>query len=157
MRWLVLAAAALAPGCGDSRAYNLDGGDQVAAGAAYAQARGCASCHQAGDGSGTLTGQLAPVAGTQAYGGNLTSDRTTGLGAWADIEIVRAIRFGLDNGGAALCPAMPRYPAMGDVEAGAIVAYLRSLPSVTHAVPDSMCPPIKPTPPPDMAQPPSDL
>ena len=54
---------------------------------------------------------------------------------------------------AELCPTMPRFDAIGDVEADAIVAYLRSLPAVTHAVAPSMCPPVKPPPGPDMAMP----
>ena len=55
---------------------------------------------------------------------------------------------------------MPRFdgtdktqPFMTDVEATAIVAYLRSLKPVDNAVPESMCPPIKPRPPADMAVP----
>jgi hypothetical protein len=48
----------------------------------------------------------------------------------------------------------PNQPAMTDVEATAIVAYLRVLAPVTHAVPESMCPPLKPPPAADMAVPP---
>ncbi|MCA1663902.1 MAG: hypothetical protein LC659_06500, partial [Myxococcales bacterium] len=61
-----------------------------------------------------------------------------------------------------LCPTMPRFdgsdpkqPAMTDVEATAIVAYLRALAPVTHAVAASMCPPLKPPAAADMAAPPS--
>ena len=77
----------------------------------------------------------------------------TGIGGWADEQIIRAFRYGIDTDNAELCPAMPRYPTIGDVEARAIVAYLRSLPAVERAIPDSMCPPVKPTPGPDMAMP----
>jgi hypothetical protein len=38
----------------------------------------------------------------------------------------------------------PAQPAMTDVEANAIVAYLRALPAVKRAIPESQCPPIKP-------------
>jgi hypothetical protein len=33
---------------------------------------------------------------------------------------------------------------MGDDEARAIIAYLRAIPAVSHAIPASVCPPIKP-------------
>ena len=41
-------------------------------------------------------------------------------------------------------------PFMTDVEADAIIAYLRSLAPVTRTIPGSMCPPLKPAPPVDM-------
>jgi hypothetical protein len=129
----------------------LDGGHLATTGAAFVAQRGCPTCHQPSDHAGTLAGQLTPVAGTQAYGANLTPDPATGLGDWADIAIVRAIRFGVDDTGNALCPSMPRYADMGDVEADAILAYLHSLPPVVRAIPASSCPPIKPLPSTDMA------
>jgi hypothetical protein len=52
---------------------------------------------------------------------------------------------------------MPRFPTMGDIEARAIVAYLRSLPAVSRVIPDSNCPPVKPIPSPDMAMPSLDM
>jgi hypothetical protein len=58
----------------------------------------------------------------------------------------------------------PSQPFMTDLEAGAIVAYLRSLLPVTRTdggIPASKCPPLKPPPPVDMAValdgPPADL
>ncbi len=93
-----------------------------------------------------------------AYGDNLTPDVATGLGAWADIEIVRAMRNGVDHANMVLCPTMPRYdgsdgtvPAMTDLEADLIVDYLRSLPAVSRTIPVSVCPPIEPPVPPDSA------
>jgi hypothetical protein len=98
-----------------------------------------------------------------AYGANLTADHATGIGDWADIEIVRAMRFGLDPEGQPLCPPMPHddgtdpsQPFMTDLESSAIVAYLRSLAPVARAdggIPASTCPPLKPPPPIDMALP----
>jgi hypothetical protein len=154
--WLglfVVAAAGLAA-CDDS-AYDRDGGELVAEGWAFVQQRGCPTCHQ--DLDGTLSGQSTPRPGTTAYPHNLTSDPATGLGAWADIEIVRALRYGFDPDDNPLCPPMPRFdgtdpgqPFMTDLEASAIVAYLRSLPAVQRARPPSYCPPLK-SPPGDMA------
>jgi hypothetical protein len=160
MRWLVVVASLAfgALGCNHgARAYDLDGGDLVVVGAAFVEQRGCATCHQPSDGSGTLAGDRAPLTGTLAFPANLTPDRQTGIGGWADVQIVRAVRYGVDNQGAELCPTMPRFSAMGTLEADAIVAYLRSLPSVAHMIPDSNCPPVKPLPMPDMALPPTDL
>ncbi len=137
-------------GCSDGT-FALDAGDQAPLGAAYVAQRNCGQCHRAPD--GTLSGQTTPEPGTSAYGSNLTPDIATGLGGWADIQIIRAMRFGVDNRLEPLCPPMMHYGDMGDVEARAIVAYLRSLPTVPRAIPASTCPPLKPHPPIDMAVP----
>ncbi|HEY0156050.1 MAG TPA: c-type cytochrome [Thermoanaerobaculia bacterium] len=60
---------------------------------------------------------------------NITPDRETGIGAWTDGEIVRAMREGVNREGEALFPIMP-YPHLrhlSDEDAYAIVAYLRTL------------------------------
>jgi hypothetical protein len=155
MRWWCLAAIVLG-GCGSSHSsINGDAGEQAAIGAQFVQQRGCGRCHDSA--AGTLAGNDVAVVGTMAYPANLTPDRTTGIGGWADEQIIRAFRYGIDHNDDELCPAMPRFPDIGDVEANAIVAYLRSLPSVMHEVTPSMCPPLKPLPSPDMAMPPTDL
>jgi len=68
-------------------------------------------------------------------GKNLTPDKTVGLGAWSDGEIVRAIREGVSRDGRPLFPQMP-YRAyrtsLSDEDALAIVAYLRTLPPSSH-------------------------
>jgi hypothetical protein len=148
---------ALLCGCGES-SYDLDGGDAITVGALFVQQRNCAKCHRAPD--GTLSGRTTPVEGL-VYPANLTPDVQTGLGGWADIEIVRAMRFGVDNQGELLCPQMPHFDGtsqvadyhdyMTDVEANAIVAYLRSLAPVSKNIPASMCPPIKPPALPDLS------
>ena len=66
-------------------------------------------------------------------------------GNWADIEVIRAIRFGVDNEQSPLCPTMPKFGDMTDLEANAIVAYLRSLPPVSHKVPGPFGPNDTPT------------
>jgi hypothetical protein len=129
------------------------------------QQRGCPTCHQSNGSDGTLSGQTVARASTSAYPANITPDKTTGIGAWADIEIIRAMRYGVDNQGLPLCPTMPHFdgsnpnqPFMTDVEANAIIAYLRSLPAVKRNIPNSTCPPLKPQPPFDMTAPlPSDM
>lgn len=63
---------------------------------------------------------------------NLTPDSATGLGAWSDAEVVRAIRSGVDREGHLLAPVMPYawYRGMSDRDALAIARYLRSRPPV---------------------------
>jgi mono/diheme cytochrome c family protein len=68
---------------------------------------------------------------------NITPDRDTGTGAWTDGELLRALREGVDRHGEALFPTMPYFifSAMADEDARSIVAWLRSLPAVSHAQP----------------------
>jgi hypothetical protein len=154
MRWWCLAAIVVG-GCGSSHSINGDAGEQAAIGAEFVLQRGCGRCHDSV--AGTLAGNDVAVVDTAAFPANLTPDRTTGIGGWADEQIIRAFRYGIDNKDDELCPAMPRFSDIGDVEATAIVAYLRSLPPVMHEVTPSMCPPLKPLPSPDMAMPPTDM
>jgi hypothetical protein len=106
------------------------------------QERGCANCHQETDtDAGTLTGQLEARPGSTAYGANLSPDSDTGLGHWTDFDVIRAIRQGLDREGRMLCPPMPQFSTMSDMEANAIVTYLRSLPAVHRVIPASKCGP----------------
>jgi len=140
MRSLLLLMVA-AIGCGDE---TFDLNDPVALGKAYVAERKCGSCHDST--AGALTGSETPAPDSAtAYAANLTSDIETGLGGWADIQIIRAIRFGVDDENEPLCPPMPSFNDMSDLEARAIVAYLRSLPAVPRPnIPGSVCPPIKP-------------
>lgn len=129
---LAVAAACYAGGPPSSAAPPLD------AGAALTQSLACTSCHGA-----DLAGSDTPVgaAGALAWPPNLTPDPDTGLGGWSDDEIARAIRTGVDDQGAPLCTAMPRFDTLGDDQMGSLVAYLRSLPAVSHEVPESECAP----------------
>jgi hypothetical protein len=70
---------------------------------------------------------------------NITPDKETGIGAWTDGEIVRAIREGVDKDGRTLFPLMP-YPAyryMSDEDVYSVVAYLRSLAPIRKSHPRS--------------------
>lgn len=109
----------------------------------------CLGCHS----DHTLEFGLPIKPGTEGKGGfvfdknlgfpgvvaaqNITPDRDTGLGAWTDGEILRAIREGVDRHGEALFPMMPYqgYRHLGDEDAMAIVAYLRTLQPVRNEVP----------------------
>jgi mono/diheme cytochrome c family protein len=67
---------------------------------------------------------------------NLTSDAATGLGAWSDAEIVRALRNGQRRDGRLLAPVMPYewLHDMSDADALAVARYLESLPPVRNDV-----------------------
>ncbi len=71
------------------------------------------------------------------YVPNLTSDAVTGLGAWQDDEIRRAIRDGVDRHGQLLFPVMPfhAYQFMADEDVDSIVVYLRQVPKVVQPRP----------------------
>ncbi|MBI4509348.1 MAG: c-type cytochrome [Deltaproteobacteria bacterium] len=110
----------------------------------------CFGCHSARD----WTRFGGPLSGTKGAGGgclegygfpgrvcfpNITQDPVTGIGAWSDDEILRAIREGVDRSGRALFPMMPyqAYRDLSDDDAHAVVAYLRSLAPVENTVPKS--------------------
>jgi mono/diheme cytochrome c family protein len=68
---------------------------------------------------------------------NLTPDPETGLGAWTDDEVMRAIRDGVSRDGHFLSPLMPyfSFQHLSDEDARAIVAYLRSIPAFKQPKP----------------------
>ena len=78
----------------------------------------------------------------RAVAPNITPDRETGAGTWTDEQFKRALRQGIGHDGRTLFPAMPyanfHYLADGDIEA--IIAYLRSLPPIRHALPRTNLP-----------------
>jgi hypothetical protein len=110
----------------------------------------CGNCHT----PKTASGQ--PIADKELSGGlvfttpafdatasNITPDQETGIGAWSDAEIKRAITEGVrpDHGrlaGVPLAAVMPVnfYKAMLPRDRDAVVAYLRSVKAVRNAVAD---------------------
>jgi mono/diheme cytochrome c family protein len=71
------------------------------------------------------------------YVSNITPDPETGIGAWSDGELVRALREGLDREGHVLFPAMEAelWRGLSDEDTLALVTYLRSQPPVRNEVP----------------------
>jgi mono/diheme cytochrome c family protein len=63
---------------------------------------------------------------------NITSDPETGIGAWTDDEIARAIQEGISRNGRALFPVMPymNFRNLDEEDLASIVVYLRTLPPV---------------------------
>ena len=70
---------------------------------------------------------------------NITSDPETGLGAWTDDEIARAIQEGVSRDGSALFPVMPymNFRNLDDEDLASIVVYLRTVPPVRQVRPKS--------------------
>lgn len=68
---------------------------------------------------------------------NITPDPETGLGAWTDDEIARAIREGVRKDGTALFPVMPylSFASMDDEDVASVVVYLRTIPAVRNTLP----------------------
>jgi mono/diheme cytochrome c family protein len=101
---------------------------------------GCGNCH-------TPQGPQGPEPGKHLAGGlvidegafravspNITPDRETGIGAWSDAEIARAIREGIRPDGTVIGPPMPigAYRGLSDADVTAMVAYLRTVPGVAN-------------------------
>lgn len=72
------------------------------------------------------------------YSSNITPDSATGIGAWTDDEIARAIAFGIRKNGDTLFPIMPyfEYNKMCREDIYSIVAYLRTLKPIANKVPE---------------------
>lgn len=112
----------------------------------------CMDCHSERDWS-QFSGPIVP--GTHGKGGdrfdqkmgfpgvfyakNITSDKETGIGAWTDGEIYRAITTGVNKDGDPLFPLMPysSYSQMSEQDVYAIISYIRTLKPIKHKVPKS--------------------
>ena len=85
----------------------------------------CAGCHQrSGMGASEGRTSAARVTGFALQAPRPANPRARP--AYTDATLVRAIREGVDAGGAALSPLMPRY-SLGDADAAALVEYLKTL------------------------------
>lgn len=100
----------------------------------------CGHCHAADprNPDGPLSGGLAFRnwrLGT-IRASNLTPDSATGIGAWTEAEIVRALRTGEDREDEVLAPVMPYrwFHGMSDRDALAVALYLNSREPVRNEV-----------------------
>jgi cytochrome c553 len=129
--WMLGCAAVALLACGGRDAPGL-----AARGEYLAKLMGCPACHST-DAARPYAGGLE---GREAEGpwraGNLTPHAATGIGSWTDAQIVAAIRDGVRPDGRALHPIMPYryYRRLTDEDARAVVAFLRSLKPIEHAV-----------------------
>ena len=113
-------------------------------------AGGCDDCHTPGtffggpDMSRHLGGSDVGWAGPWGvtHAPNLTPGARPGVATWTDDEVFRALRHGVRPDGSVLLPPMPwqRFALMEEDDVRAIVAYLRSVPAIDHAVPSRLPP-----------------
>jgi mono/diheme cytochrome c family protein len=109
---------------------------------------GCLGCHSEHDwkshGAPFVpgmegAGEVMPFAGLpgRVVAPNLTSDKESGIGAWTDDELARAIREGVSRDGHALFPMMPygKFRQMSDEDLASVVVFLRTLPPVRRQLP----------------------
>jgi mono/diheme cytochrome c family protein len=130
--------------------------EQIKRGEYLATIMDCGGCHTAG----ALIGKPDPeryLAGSQVgfeipglgifYPPNLTPDPETGLGAWSQADIVKAVRTGVRPDGRQLVPIMPypHYAKLTDPDASALAAYLKNLKPIRNAAPTIVGPGEKPT------------
>jgi len=109
---------------------------------------GCIDCHSEHDwktAAGSVlpgregAGVIFPAEGLpgRIVATNITSDRETGVGAWTDDQLARAIREGIGHDGRALFPLMPyqNFRRLPDEDLAAVIVFIRSLPAVRNALP----------------------
>lgn len=124
--------------------------DQIAHGKYLVGILGCNDCHTPGyfygspDTTRTLAGSELGWKGPWgvSYPRNITPDPQTGIGAWSETDIVTAMRTGKRPDGRILLPPMPwpDFAGMTDEDASAIAKYLKTLPPVSHKMPDIVAP-----------------
>lgn len=106
----------------------------------------CGACHMPmADYAASMAGELGPAKGGHEWhmgplgtlrSSNITAHETTGIGAWTDGEIARAIRHGVGRNGEPLLFMFAVGP-QSDEDLTAIVSYVRTLAPVDNAVADS--------------------
>jgi mono/diheme cytochrome c family protein len=111
---------------------------------------GCQDCHTPGtlygapDTTRALSGSDLGWQGPWGvtYPRNLTPDSATGIGSWTEADIERALRSGQRPDGSPILPPMPwpNYSRFTAEDMRALVTYLKSLPAVSHRVPDRVPP-----------------
>lgn len=138
---LILALVVIAGGWFLSRPPALpdasiaEGGD-VKAGQLVFAAAGCASCHIAPGAEKTdapvlAGGKAFPSDFGTFYAPNISSDEETGIGAWSDAALYRAVTAGISPDGRYYYPAFPThsYALASQEDIRNLVAFLRTLPA----------------------------
>ena len=106
----------------------------------------CGNCHMArGDkgqplpDKGLSGGMVFDEPPFKAFAANITPDKETGIGAWTDAQLARAIREGVRPDKSLIGPPMPIefYRHLSDDDLAAIIAYLRAQPAIKNPVPKS--------------------
>jgi mono/diheme cytochrome c family protein len=107
-----------------------------------ATAGDCISCHTRPNGEAFSGGRPLYTPFGVIYSANITPDANTGIGAWTEQQLERAMREGIAADGTHLYPAFPytAYTKVTDQDVHAIYAYLRSLKAVNYTPPKNKMP-----------------
>lgn len=119
-------------------------------GAYLATVMGCHDCHTPGSLYGQPDFQRA-LSGSElgwvgpwgvSYPANLTPDPITGIGAWSEGDIIRALQSGKRPDGSDIRPPMPwpDFAHLKPKDVRSIALYLKSLVPVTHQMPPRLGP-----------------
>lgn len=139
--WFTVACAAAMMAACPGRADT-----QIERGKYLATIMDCGGCHTTGSFAGKPDparylggsdfGWFLPDAGV-FYPSNITPDRETGIGAWSEADIVKAVKTGVVPGGRVLMPIMPwhAYGQATDADLLALAKFLKTIPAVHHVVP----------------------
>jgi mono/diheme cytochrome c family protein len=134
---MTLALAACAIGLAAARAAEDNQAfEKIERGRYLAVLGDCVGCHTAPGGKPFAGGAALETPFGALVGPNITPDVATGIGAWSESDLWRAMHEGIARTGARLYPAMP-YPAYTKVtrqDVSAIWAYLRTLEPVHNEV-----------------------
>jgi mono/diheme cytochrome c family protein len=101
----------------------------------------CWNCHAADGEKNLQTGTLTGLSGGLAfklpfgtlYTPNITPDSATGIGAYTDEMLARAIRFSVKHDNTAMIPFMT-YNGMSDEDITAVISYLRGIKPIRNPV-----------------------
>jgi len=74
--------------------------------------------------------ELLDISGKKIYTPNLTTDPGTNISKWSEQQFVRTIKEGFRPDNSPLRYPMERLPELTDEEAGAIYAYLKTVPAI---------------------------
>lgn len=102
---------------------------------------GCSSCHavpKQEDATRLGGGLTLPTAFGTFHVPNISPDTKDGIGGWSEAEFIAAMRFGVSPSGQHLYPAFPytSYHLMRTEDLRDLLAYLKTLPAISGAVPD---------------------
>jgi mono/diheme cytochrome c family protein len=121
--------------------------DPVARGKALMLMGGCTSCHTTHDahhedipGRYLAGGDPFPTpGGGKIYAPNVTADVATGIGAYSDEDLRRALTQGVGKNGRPLYfMPWPEFATLSEEDLRALIAALRTAPAVINAVPVNM-------------------
>jgi len=134
---------------------------EVAQGKYLVNVLGCYECHSGSvlkldrlapeNSKGYLAGggKLATLEGKPVRTPNLTMDAETGLGRWSRAQFIKALRESVRPDHSVVRYPMPTYAQLSEAEAGAIYAYLQTVPPVRNPVKRRPSAPAGPTRPDD--------